>query len=188
MSSGTSDGTATTRQPVCFSSASDSLAKSGIRSETSSSFFRPVEEFVAGAPRQKFGLAFEKRAPDAVLGRSVAVPVLVDGKIGADFRMLRAKLVERGHGKVRYGDCVRVLASSAGSRTVLPRQGIGALRVQAPVFSLKKAMTRSSAFLVGVPGRSTRLIVSTECGPMPPGPASFASSSIASNLSPNSRL
>jgi hypothetical protein len=42
-----------------------------------------VDELVAGARRQKLRLALEKRAPNRVLGRRVALPGLVDGPVGS---------------------------------------------------------------------------------------------------------
>ncbi|MEJ1970504.1 MAG: hypothetical protein WDN03_18030 [Rhizomicrobium sp.] len=55
------------------------------------------EEFVAGAAAQHLGLALEQRAPHGVLRRAVALPMLGDGEVRCDIRMLGAQLVEAWH-------------------------------------------------------------------------------------------
>jgi hypothetical protein len=98
MSSGTRDGTATTRQPVTlFEFVGQALE---IRNALGDKFelFEAVQEL-----RQSRGPAApspgaQKRAPHAMLRRAVALPMLVDGEIGADFGMLGSQLIERGHG------------------------------------------------------------------------------------------
>jgi len=67
-------------------------------------------------------------------------------------------------------------------------EGVTTDRIADRMAEERMAAGRSSASFVGVPGRSCRLMVRTECAPMGPGSESFAAISIASNLLPNSRL
>ena len=82
-----------------LASCSDSRSKSGMWSGTSFKLPKPVEEFVAGPAGKHPRLALEQGAPDPVLGRAIALPMLGDREVVPDVGVFNAKFVESRHGR-----------------------------------------------------------------------------------------
>ncbi len=73
------------------------LLEIGNAARTKRKLLQAIEEFAARPPLQHLGLPIVQRAPNAVLGRAIALPVLVDGEIGPDLGMAFPQLFERRH-------------------------------------------------------------------------------------------